>query len=201
MRVVLLGHAATTATRTAAFPGDEPLEPAGYVRATALAGTLPRTERAYRAPSQRCAATAEAVGLSAVAAPELAGCDFGRWTGRTWDSVFAEEPEAARQWLTDPSANPHGGESLLAVRERVGRWLDEVAERDRAALIAVCDPTVIRAAVVHAIDARPRSMWRIDIAPLAQVTLTGEPGRWSLRSVRQDSARQDPVRQDGEGGS
>ncbi|MDT7685829.1 MAG: hypothetical protein QOG57_6139, partial [Pseudonocardiales bacterium] len=42
MRVVLLCHAATGATRATAFAGDEPLEESGLARAAELAGTAPR---------------------------------------------------------------------------------------------------------------------------------------------------------------
>jgi broad specificity phosphatase PhoE len=33
--------------------------------------------------------------------------------------------------------------------------------------IVVTDPAIIRAAIVHAIEATPQSFWRIDIAPLS----------------------------------
>jgi hypothetical protein len=42
---------------------------------------------------------------------------------------------------------------------------------------------VIRAAIVHAIEAGPRSFWRIDIAPLSQTLLTHSHDRWRLRGI------------------
>jgi hypothetical protein len=42
MRLVLVTHAATAATRTAAFPRDEPPEPAGLAAAAAAAGGVGR---------------------------------------------------------------------------------------------------------------------------------------------------------------
>jgi broad specificity phosphatase PhoE len=190
MRVVLLCHAATSAIRTAAFAGDEPLDEVGLRQAAQLAGSMPRADQVVRAPSLRCRQTAAAVGLGC-AAPDagLAGCDFGAWTGRTLDELVGTTPDAVTTWLTDPAASPHGGESLSALLERVGRWLDNVpnghTERGQPVrtVLAVADPTVIRAAVVHAIDARPRSIWRIDVTPLSQTVLTGSAGRWSLRSI------------------
>ncbi|MFC7642844.1 hypothetical protein ACFQX6_19370 [Streptosporangium lutulentum] len=41
-------------------------------------------------------------------------------------------------------------------------------------------PPVIRAAVVHALGAPAAAFWRIDVAPLARVALTGRGGRWQL---------------------
>jgi broad specificity phosphatase PhoE len=187
MRLVLLSHAATAATRTTAFPGDEPLDPAGRSQAGALAGTMPRADQVRCAPSTRCWQTAEATGLHAVPDAGLSGCDFGEWTGRTLDEVVAEDPDAVTAWLTDPTARPHGGESICTLLDRVGRWVDGRVRNGEPppapTLIAIADPTVIRAAVVHAIDAPPRSIWRIDIAPLSQTVLAGGPGRWSLRSI------------------
>lgn len=187
MRLVMLGHAATAATRTAAFPADEPLDAGGRSRAATLGGALPRSDQVRCAPSTRCWQTAQAAGLRAVPDAGLSGCDFGNWTGRTLDEVAAENPDAVTEWLTDPSARPHGGESLIGLLDRVGQWLDgrggEGGRPPARTLIAIADPTVIRAAVVRAIDAPPHSIWRIDIAPLSRTLLSGGPGRWSLRSI------------------
>ncbi|HEX4247738.1 MAG TPA: phosphoglycerate mutase family protein, partial [Pseudonocardia sp.] len=125
MRVVLLCHAATSAIRTAAFAGDEPLDESGVAKAAELRdGGLPRADQVRYAPSRRCQQTAEALGLTGTRDAGLAGCDFGAWTGRTLDDVLAATPDLVTAWLTDPAASPHGGESLSAVLERVGRWLD-----------------------------------------------------------------------------
>lgn len=179
MRIVLLCHAATSATRSAAFAGDESLEPVECARTGALAGSLPRFDQAFRAPSTRCGQSADALGVDAPPQDALAGCDFGTWTGRTLDDVLATTPDALSTWLSDPSATPHGGESLTVLVERVGRWLD--TRGDARAILVIADPTVIRAALVHAVDAHPRTIWRFDVTPLSQVTLTGNAGRWSVR--------------------
>jgi broad specificity phosphatase PhoE len=42
---------------------------------------------------------------------------------------------------------------------------------------------VIRAAIVHAIEATPQSFWRIDVAPLSCTRLSGTNGRWNLVST------------------
>lgn len=187
MRVVLICHAATAATRAAAFPGNEPLDALGVSQAEALAGTVPRADQVRCAPSSRCQQTAEALGLAAAPDAGLAGCDYGSWTGRTLDAVVAREPDAVAAWLTDPTARPHGGETIAELLDRVGRWLDRLAdpaEQPPRGLLAVADPAVIRAAVVHVIDAGARTFWRIDVAPLSRTVLVGDPGRWSLRLDR-----------------
>jgi len=48
----------------------------------------------------------------------------------------------------------------------------------------VTHAAVIRAAVIHAIDAKPSSFWRIDVAPLCRVDLRSNGERWVLRALR-----------------
>jgi broad specificity phosphatase PhoE len=102
------------------------------------------------------------------------------WTGSTFDGVHAREPEAAAEWLRDPAAAPHGGESILQLLQRVAEWLagEQVYYRQS---IVVTHPVIVRAAIVHAIEATPQSFWRIDIAPLSITRLSGVEGRWNLR--------------------
>jgi broad specificity phosphatase PhoE len=47
----------------------------------------------------------------------------------------------------------------------------------------VTHASVIRAAIVCALEAEPRSFWRIDIAPLSLTRLSGNHGRWTLVSM------------------
>lgn len=180
MRVVLLCHAVTEGVRLARFGGDDIPTESGLRDARAL--TLPRAERVCCAPSPACLSTADHLGLDARVDARLAGCDYGRWTGRGLDDVLAVEPEAVAEWLADPGVAPHGGESLTALGRRVGRWLDD-QHGGAHTVLAIADAAVIRAVVVYAIDAGPLSVWRIDVAPLTRVVLAGEPGRWSLREL------------------
>ena len=50
-------------------------------------------------------------------------------------------------------------------------------------VVAVTHVSVMRAAIVYALQAEPRSFWHIDIAPLSLVRLSGHGGRWTLVSV------------------
>jgi len=181
-RVILICHGSTEAVRAAKFPADEPLDEFGLKRAKALADGLPRADRCWTSPELRTRQTAQALELDAEIEPMLRDCDYGAWAGRTFDEVHAREPHAASVWLRDPAATPHGGESIAAVIRRVGQWLaGEQARRQRA--IVVTHPTVIRAAIIHAIEAAPQSFWRIDIAPLSVTRLSSLHGRWNLSAA------------------
>jgi broad specificity phosphatase PhoE len=178
VRVSLLAHGVTVAVRRAAFPADEPLDDP-----SAVAGVdLPRVDEVRCAASVRCRATAEALGLEAVDDPAPAGCDYGSWTGHSLDEVAAGEPAGLQQWLTDPRSTPHGGESLHDACARIGQWLDELPDL-RLGLLAIVDPAVVQAAIVHAMGAPPTAIWRLDVAPLTTALLVGRPGRWNLRAL------------------
>lgn len=189
MRLVLLSHASTAAVRTASFPADEELDPRGRREATRLAGRLRRVDEVRSAPSRRCQQTAALVlggaGPQPVADPGLTGPDHGRWAGRSLDDVADSEPDGLRAWLSDTDARPHDGEPLSELTARIGRWTDSVGTApDGYVLLAVADPPVLRAAVVHATGAGPGALTRIDVAPLTFATLTGGPDGWHLRSLR-----------------
>jgi broad specificity phosphatase PhoE len=90
-----------------------------------------------------------------------------------------EEPIAVQEWLENPDSTRQNGESLRELLARAGSWMKEQADRER--IIAVTHPAVIRAAAVHVLTAGPGAFWRIDVPPLATLSVNGAPGRWSIR--------------------
>ena len=107
-----------------------------------------------------------------------------------WPQLQGDEPEGgAAPGSADPAAAPHGGESLLDLLARIGGWLDHLQAGTRrqtgtrCVIIAVTHPAVIRAAIVHALDATPSAFWRIHAPPLTRVRLSGHAGRWNLRAL------------------
>ena len=181
-RVILICHGSTDAVRAARFPTDEPLDEFGLKGARPLAVGLPKVDRCWTSPELRTRQTARALELDAEIEPMLRDCDYGAWAGQTLDEIHAREPDAASAWLLDPAATPHGGESIAAVIRRVGQWLADEQERGQRAIV-VTHPAVIRAAIVHAVEAVPQSFWRIDVAPLSVTRLSGRHGRWNLSAA------------------
>ncbi|MEE4496246.1 histidine phosphatase family protein [Streptomyces sp. BE230] len=184
VRVMLISPAMNAALREARFAGDAPLDEAGLRQARAAADLLPATDRALHGPSRRCTLTADALGVGSADEHALRDWELGRWTGARLDGVSASEPEAVAAWLADPSTSPHGGESLLELCARAGAWLDALDDSSPGRVLAVVEPAVIRAAVVHALDLPPQAFWRIDVAPLTLTELSGRSGRWNLRCGR-----------------
>ncbi|NUV80877.1 histidine phosphatase family protein [Streptomyces sp. CAI-155] len=195
VRVTLVSPAMNAALREARFDGDAPLDRAGERAARAAASAVPGAGLVLVGPSQRCRETAAALGLAARSEPALTGWDLGRWSGRRLDEVGAAEPAAVAAWIGDPSAAPHGGESLRELVERVGGWLDGVGGEGGAApeapsVLAVVEPSVVRAAVVHGLALPLEAFWRLDVVPLALTELSGRSGRWNVRLGRPLTAPQ-----------
>jgi broad specificity phosphatase PhoE len=142
---------------------DDPANP-GY---TALAG-----------PEQRCVQTAELLGLHPTVEPRIADLDCGRWRGDVLGGVRAADLAV---WLTDPTRAPHGGESVVELVDRVAGWLESLTA-SHSQTVAVTHPAVIRAAILVALDAPPKSFWRIDISPVSRTVMHFRGHAWTLRS-------------------
>lgn len=183
VRVSLVAAARSSALLAERFDDDRPLDHAGWHEVQLAAHTLVplgAAELRYCSPTPRSRATGEALGYAPLVQPALRDCDMGRWRGCTLADVTAYEPAAVDAWLADPRSAPHGGEPLLAFISRIGGWLDTRPACD-GAIVAVAEPAVVRAALVYALKAPPSTYWNVDVRPLSTVTLTGMPGRWSLR--------------------
>ncbi|WP_151478795.1 histidine phosphatase family protein [Streptomyces albicerus] len=183
-RVMLISPAISAALREARFDDECPLDAAGLRLARSAAGSLPAPDQALASPTVRCRETATALGLDAVAEPELAGLDVGRWRGATLAEVSAGEPEAVGRWLADPASAPHGGESVRALCERVAKWLEAAAGSGTGRIVAVVEPEIVRAGVVRALGAPESAFWRVDVPPLTATEFSGRAGRWNVRVGR-----------------
>jgi probable phosphoglycerate mutase len=88
----------------------------------------------YASDLARAFVTATAIGdmagLQPVPTPELRERHFGIFQTRTWAEIEQMWPEDALRWRTrDPDWAPEGGESLITLRERVSRTVNELASR------------------------------------------------------------------------
>jgi broad specificity phosphatase PhoE len=66
--------------------------------------------------------------------------------------------------------------------ERVRGWLGSLAGR-HGRVVAVTHPGVIRAAILVALDAPPKSFWRIDVGPASRTVMHLRRGSWTLRTL------------------
>ena len=190
LRLTLLCHGATAASRAAAFPLDEPLEPRARATARLLRDDLPQI-RALSSPARRARETAEALGLRAHVDPALRDCDYGRWAGLGVAAVAAREPEAFAAFMTDPEACPHGGESIADLHARAAAWLEALLPAS-GRLLAVTHAPFVRAALLAVLSSPPEAFWRLDVPPLSTATLVSDGRRWTWRATREGGARTAP---------
>ncbi|BAC74465.1 MULTISPECIES: histidine phosphatase family protein [Streptomyces] len=184
LRVTFVATARSSSLLAERFEEDRPLDQAGWdavQRAAAELVPLAAAELRYCSPSPGSRATGDALGYAPLAQLALRDCDMGRWRGLTLGEAMAREPSAVDAWLADPRSAPHGGEPLMSFVSRVGQWLDTRPADDGSQIVAVAEPSVVRAALVHALRAHPSTYWNIDVRPLSTVTLIGANGRWNLR--------------------
>src|SRR3954463_8885596 len=82
---------------------------------------------------------AEAAGVPVIPHTGLRERSFGKFEGKTFDEIHQAWPEQAQSWrkrIPDWSP-PEGGESLLQLRERVRRTVEELAARHPGEQIVV----------------------------------------------------------------
>lgn len=131
-------------------------------------------------PPEMTIDAADAVPARTEAAEALSDIDYGNWTERRPIDVARLDPGAFELWRTDPTAAPHGGESLADVRMRVDRWLTSLDARS-GHLAALCPAIVAKVVVAAALDAPLSIIWRLDLLPWSMTELTQFRGRWTLR--------------------
>jgi len=165
----------TDAMAAGRFPADEPLNDTGRRQVGRL--EITSDARQLAGPEQRSRETAELLGLHAAGEQRLSDLDCGRWRGKTLGSI---PPEELQTWLTDPARAPHGGESIVGLIDRVAGWLKSLTDNSLPT-VAITHPAVIRAAILVALGAPPKSFWRIDIAAGGRTVMHFRDQRWTLR--------------------
>ena len=114
---------------------DVPLSPHGQAQSEQLAtwmqAHVPRPDAIWTSDLSRCVQLAElcsrAQGLTYRCDSRLREQSMGRWEGRTWEDVSAQEPAATSAYWDDYwLAAPSGGESLQAVQARALEVLHEL---------------------------------------------------------------------------
>ena len=165
---------------------------------TGLAEKLPRSAKWVTSNLRRTHETAAAImraglpGPDAVMMPELAEQDFGEWQGLTYEEL--EESRAGdfhRFWHAPAHETPPGGESFIAVIERVSRAIHRLVEtytgRD---IIAVAHGGTIRAALALALDLDPEAAlaFTIENCSITRIDRIDGPGMghgWRVVRVNQ----------------
>jgi probable phosphoglycerate mutase len=139
-RILAIRHGETAWNVDTRLQGhlDIPLNEVGLQQAAHLSQALVQSEAidaVYASDLSRAhttaSAIAQAMGQSVTAHPGLRERHFGAFQGRTFTEIEAELPDDAWHWRkrTPDWAPPDGGESLIVLRERILKTVDELAAR------------------------------------------------------------------------
>lgn len=123
---------------------DIALNDTGLWQARQLAQALAQepVSAIYTSDLQRAHTTAQAI-ADATGAPltptaDLRERSFGALEGRTFAEINAEQPDLAHRWrIRDPHFAPEGGETLLALHERINATIHQLAARHSGGLVVL----------------------------------------------------------------
>ncbi|HEX4491242.1 MAG TPA: histidine phosphatase family protein [Acidimicrobiia bacterium] len=178
--IVFVRHGQTAVNREGRFQGrlDPPLTELGLEQARLVAKSLVGcgADLVLTSPLQRASDTAraiaEAVGIAVEVDERLVEVDYGDWDGQPLGSV--SRAQWAR-WRDDAAFAPPGGESLIAVGERVARFCTDRLRAD-SFVVAVSHVSPIKAAVAWALGSDTDATWRmhLDVASVTRLDRRGD---------------------------
>jgi probable phosphoglycerate mutase len=175
--LILVRHGRTAANAAGLLQGraDHPLDEVGQAQAARIAAALADVDRVVSSPLARARQTAAHLGRDVEVDDRWRELDYGEFEGRPLHAVSAQD---WAKWRGDPHFAPPGGESLLALHERVCAALDELAaaaRRDTVVVVSHVSP--IKSAVAWALGTGVELSWRItvDQASISRV-LVGPQG-------------------------
>ncbi|MBU2698435.1 bifunctional RNase H/acid phosphatase [Nocardioides sp. WV_118_6] len=187
--IVLVRHGVTPHTTGRRFSGglggDNPsLSDEGRAQAAEVAAWLTELRDSIdvvvASPVRRTRETADIIGavlgLPVAEEPGFAEMEFGEWDGLTFTEVAERDKDRLEAWFADMASPPPGGESFVAVRERVLAGLDRVlTEHAGRTVVLVSHVTPIKTLVAHALDAPLETLFRMELAPAAVSVLAFYP--------------------------
>ncbi|WP_420443650.1 histidine phosphatase family protein [Candidatus Poriferisodalis sp.] len=199
--LILVRHGRTSANAAGLLQGrvDNELDEVGVQQATQIAAALSRGDhrpvRIVSSPLLRARQTAEAtselLGIEMSIDERWSELDYGEWDGIPISEVRAE---MWGQWRADPEFTLPGGESLVALNDRVGAACDDLAREAASRHIAVfTHVSPIKSAVRWALGTAEEIGWRMHVAQ-AQITRIGFRSGAPVLSTFNDTSHLEPGR-------
>ena len=193
-QLLLVRHAAIAPQYAGRYVGstDVPAEPDGLQQAHELE-RLVRTRRPCRcfcSPLVRARHTAEviceAMDLRVEVDEDLREVDFGRWEGKAFDEIAAEDPEAVDRWaeFSHDFAFP-GGESVGGFLTRIHRAARRLAGDTAEVVLAVTHAGVIRGMICHLLGLPSRHYLLFNIRHATCTTLDLVEGKGVLSGLNE----------------
>lgn len=181
----LLRHGRTASNAAGLLLGraDPLLDGVGRAQAAAAAAVVGHAARVVTSPLRRARETAAALGPPVDVDERWIEVDYGEYDEQPLADVPAD---VWRRWRSDLRFAPPGGESLLAVGERVRAACEdlaaEAAERD---VVVVSHVSPLKAAVAWALGVGDEVTWRMFVATAGLATVAVGPRGPSLRGFNE----------------
>jgi len=166
--ILIFRHEKTDTEGYTGSRSDVPLSPEGRKRSRNLAEALEAfdAEAVYSSPMLRCRQTLEPYlerqNIEVQWKEQLRELDFGRWEGRTYESILRDEGKLVSQWLENPfHAPPPGGETVLELHRRVTACFTEIiADGNQQRILVMTHGGPIRCILAELSGAGIQGHWK-----------------------------------------
>ena len=169
--IIIIRHGETEWNKTGRFQGhsDVPLSAEGRAQAAMLGKNLSvdHVDMIYASDLTRAMETAaplaQRFGLEVISDPQLRELNFGAWEGRNFNDVNAENPNAMKNFYTDPEqADIPESEPFPEFQRRIaGRVREIVAQKRGKRIVIVSHGASIRILLADLLSMPIRSIWHL----------------------------------------
>lgn len=169
--IIIIRHGETEWNKTGRFQGhsDVPLSAEGRTQAAALGKNLivDHVDAIYASDLTRAMETAAPLaarfGLPVISDPQLRELNFGAWEGRNFNDVNAENPNAMKNFYTDPEqADIPESEPFPEFQRRVAGRVREIVAHERGKrVVIVSHGASIRILLADLLSMPIRSIWHL----------------------------------------
>ena len=169
--IIIIRHGETEWNKTGRFQGhsDVPLSAEGRAQAAALGKNLvvDHVDAIYASDLTRAMETAaplaQRFGLEVISDPLLRELNFGAWEGRNFNDVNAENPNAMKNFYTDPEqADIPESEPFPEFQRRVAGRVREIVAHERGKrVVIVSHGASIRILLADLLSMPIRSIWHL----------------------------------------
>ena len=169
--IIIIRHGETEWNKTGRFQGhsDVPLSAEGRTQAETLGKNLivDHVDAIYASDLTRAMETAAPLaarfGLPVISDPQLRELNFGAWEGRNFNDVNAENPNAMKNFYTDPEqADIPESEPFPEFQQRVAGRVREIVAHERGKrVVIVSHGASIRILLADLLSMPIRSIWHL----------------------------------------
>ena len=196
--IIIIRHGETEWNKTGRFQGhsDVPLSAEGRTQAAALGKNLvvDHVDAIYASDLTRAMETAaplaQRFGLEVISDPLLRELNFGAWEGRNFNDVNAENPNAMKNFYTDPEqADIPESEPFPEFQRRVAGRVREIVAHERGKrVVIVSHGASIRILLADLLSMPIRSIWHISQLNTAVNKIRFEDDGFAIVTLMNDTS-------------